>query len=378
MNDKRFVRAKVMKSLKKMLCMKHVSGHKLSRLNVLGSMVASILFTGRCELSRMASGNPDRKQLQSKRKQYKRLLLNERMGHGTHFLPFAMSVLRNLAGSGMLVFSIDGSEVGNGCMCLMFSVIYKGRAIPVVWKCYKRKKGHLPESEHRALLAELEGMVPEGCRVVVTGDGEFDGCSWMSDLEGLGWEYVLKTSRNTLVEDDNGEVSTTGGTIPPECGDSLFLEGIKLTAARHRTNLLAWHRKDCKSPLYLVTNMDYAPQIKQFYKKRFKIETFFRDQKSGGFHIHKSGLSCPKRLDRLLVATCLAYALCIMAGIKSCKSKFYEEFCRTDGDWYSLFHKGYLFILFLVDIRQWREFSVSHDMPPEQNQLGNMEICVPY
>jgi hypothetical protein len=42
------------------------------------------------------------------------------------------------------------------------------------------------------------------------------------------------------------------------------------------------------------------------YRKRAHIETFFSDQKSRGFHIHKSHLRDPARLSRLLIAACLA------------------------------------------------------------------------
>jgi len=37
------------------------------------------------------------------------------------------------------------------------------------------------------------------------------------------------------------------------------------------------------------------------------IEIFCSDQKSRGFHIHKSHISDPQRLSRLLIAACLAY-----------------------------------------------------------------------
>ena len=70
--------------------------------------------------------------------------------------------------------------------------------------------------------------------------------------------------------------------------------------------------------------------------------------------------------------------ICIMAGIKACQSKFYAEFSRTDEDFLSLFSKGYYFILFLVDIRQWRAFSIRNDLKPQFDQLGDLNICVPF
>jgi hypothetical protein len=55
-------------------------------------------------------------------------------------------------------------------------------------------------------------------------------------------------------------------------------------------------------PLYLVSNMSSAEDAIRYYRKRFRIETFFSDQKSRGFHIHKSRLRDPDRLSHLLMA----------------------------------------------------------------------------
>ena len=129
-----------------------MSGHELSRFEVFSNMVSSILIQGRSELSQMAKGQTDRKQHTSKIQQFKRWLLNEKTDYKTYYFPYLVALLACLSRSGLLVFSIDGSVVGKGCMCLMVSVIYKNKAIPVVWKTYKAKKGHLSESKHRSLL----------------------------------------------------------------------------------------------------------------------------------------------------------------------------------------------------------------------------------
>lgn len=374
MNDKKFIRAKVRKSLRKLLGQSYLGSYHLQRLTVLSSMVSSILLSGRTELSKMALSNPGRTKLSSRVKQYKRLLMNENVDAKTYFLPYVKPLLENLSASGELVFSIDGSVVGSGCMCLMFSVIYKGRAIPVVWKVYRRKKGHLPEKEHRKLLGELAGLVPGNCRVVVTGDGEFDGCCWQSDILAKGWDYVLRTGRNVQITESGGDVFKPG-SVKLTGGGHLFFEDIGFTQKDMGANLFIWHGKGHREPLILVTNLDFGPQIKRFYKKRFKIEPFFRDLKSQGFHINRSGLRDPQRLNRLLIAACLAYILCIMGGAKACKSKFYDEIARTDGEYLSLFQLGRRFLLFLVDVRQWRPFSIIRDVKHESPFFFN---CVPF
>jgi hypothetical protein len=68
--------------------------------------------------------------------------------------------------------------------------------------------------------------------------------------------------------------------------------------------LICCWAKGCKEPLYVVTNMDAAEEACRLYAKRFRIETFFSDQKRRGFHRHTSPLSEPQRLSRLFMAAC--------------------------------------------------------------------------
>ncbi len=341
----------------------NLSGHELDRLNVLSSMVSAILITGRSELRQMARGVSADNQFATRVKRFKRWLLNKHTNYAIYYLPFAEQLLKVLSKKGTLIFSIDGSVVGKGCIALMFSVIYKSKALPVIWQVYKGKKGHLPESAHRRLLSELSKIIPgESSRVVIVGDGEFDGCDWQSDILQHGWDYVLRTGAQIQIEEYEGEVFKLGHVLLERSTD-LFFEEVRFTKKLYGpVNLLIWHGQQHEDPIYLVTNLDFNLEIQQFYKKRFKIEPFFRDQKSKGFHIQRSGLRDPKRIEKLLIATCLAYMLSIMASTKACDSKFYNRAARTDGDFLSLFQLGKIFMEVLIDLRQWRTFSWLKDL----------------
>ena len=52
-----------------------------------------------------------------------------------------------------------------------------------------------------------------------------------------------------------------------------------------------------------------------YYKQRYRLETLFSDQKSRGFHIHKSHISDPKCINRLLLAACLSFIWMIYLGL---------------------------------------------------------------
>ena len=89
--------------------------------------------------------------------------------------------------------------------------------------------------------------------------------------------------------------------------DAVVIENAAVTAARYGPVLaLAVWAADQQMPLYLVSNLPSAEEAIRWYRLRFRIETFFSDQKSRGFQIDKSHLSKPERLSRLLLAACLA------------------------------------------------------------------------
>ena len=104
--------------------------------------------------------------------------------------------------------------------------------------------------------------------------------------------------------------------------------------------VLSCWAKGYQEPLYLVSNMDAAEEACRYYQKRFRIETFFSDQKSRGFHIHKSHLSDPQRLSRLLIAACLAYIWIVYLGSLCEKEGWRNIIHRSDRCDVSLFQLG--------------------------------------
>lgn len=310
--------SKISKSLQTMLGEVHLSGNNFRRLQVLAAMVSGVLRQGSSGLTDLARSNPDLKQQASKEKQYKRWLLNEYTGYEVHYLPYVQRLLEVLGAESNLVFSIDGSTAGRGCMVLMFSVIYRKRAIPVVWTVVRAKKGHLPEQMHCSLLARLAAIVPTDCQVTIVGDGEYDGCDWQADILSYGWDYVLRTSRAKLAGQDCQDMLPLGWLSPATRQSTFALPNAYFTQQHYGpVNITVWHQGKYKEAIYLLSNLDYSPLVTQLYKKRFSIETFFSDQKSRGFNLQRSHLGDPERLAKLLIATCLAYILCILAGVQA-------------------------------------------------------------
>jgi hypothetical protein len=272
----------------------------------LAALISGIVGSKSTQLPTIAAKVPNGTKPESRVKRFARWFDNDHILEEVYFLPYADILLRHFALQ-TLVLVMDGSVAGRGCNALMLHVVYKGRALPLAWQVRQGPKGHFPEDLHIALVELVSGLIPEGAPVVLLGDGEFDGTRLQHTVQGKGWSYVCRTG----------------------CHRTAWWDGETFTRAEYGPIMLicCW-AKGCKAPLYLVTNMASAEEACRLYSKRFRIETFFSDQKSRGFHLHKSHLSDPQRLSRLLIAACLAYIWIVYLG----------SVCTKEG-WVSIIHR---------------------------------------
>jgi len=108
-----------------------LSGHSATRANKLVNIIYGILRGGSCNLSRIASKIRGITKFSSKVKGVKRWIMSPHNSYDVHYEAFAEALLEALSRQRELVFAIDGSVMGDGCITLMVSVIYNGRALPI-------------------------------------------------------------------------------------------------------------------------------------------------------------------------------------------------------------------------------------------------------
>lgn len=338
MGDNHHVYRRIRKSLRQ-IYPKRLTGRQARHMNTLAGMVSGIVRSGKSQMKAMAKKAPDQSKVESRIKRFSRFVQNEGVDAQTYFLPFLEALLVGLAKCGPLVLAIDGSEVGRNCLALVVSVIYQKRALPLVWVVVQGNKGHFPEATHCQLVQAVKPLLPEGSDVIFLGDGEFDGNQLQAEIDGNGWEYVCRTAKNRLIADDGDEFALAEIHLQP--GDCLSLPDVLVTQDEYGPVLaVAWWRKDTQEPIYLLSNMELAEEACHWYGKRFRIETFFSDQKSRGFHLHKSHISDPQRMSRLLMAACLAYIWVIYLGVIAKRDQWVTIIHRTDRCDLSLFQLG--------------------------------------
>jgi len=314
-------------------------GNQVRHLHTLAAFISGIVGSKSTHLPAIAAKVPDGTKKESRVKKFSRWINNERIDFEIYFLPYAEALLANLAAHRTLLLAMDGSEVGRKCLALMVSVIYKKRALPITWIVVKGNKGHFPEEAHVQLVEQVHQIVPEGADVIFVGDGEFDGTTLQSTLDGFGWLYVCRTAQNTQLGTDGERFAFHEVGVQP--GECIGLPDVTFTLQEYGPVLaIAWWEVGYQEPVYLVTNMELVEEACYWYAKRYRIETFFSDQKSRGFNLHKSHISDPVRLARLMIAACLAYIWIIYLGVIAKRDDWVKIIHRTDRCDLSLFQLG--------------------------------------
>jgi hypothetical protein len=315
------------------------TGHRERHLNTLVALICGLTGGQRAHLSTIADHAPsDGADQASVIMRFQRWLKHDANTVDGWFLPVAQALLAILAEQPLLLV-MDGSAVGRGCVALMLNVVYHGRALPLAWVIIQGQKGHFPQDTHCALLAQIQPLIPPTATVTFLGDGEFDGTELQALLRQYHWQYVCRTAPNVLMTVYGKQRPI--GNMAPTRGELLAVRPAWVTAQEYGpVSVLAIWEATYDDPMYLVTNMTDLTAALALYRKRAHVETFFSDQKSRGFHLHKSHLSDPARLARLLIAACLAYLWLVYLGVCALRDAWMQQLHRRDRCDLSLFRLG--------------------------------------
>ena len=290
------------------------TGTVARHLTTLAALISGIVGSKSTQLPHIAAKVPNGTQPESRVKRFTRWC-RQRPHPGGGVLSALCGRLAAASRLADVVLVMDGSGVGRGCTALMIHVVYKGRALPLAWRVRQAPKGHFPEDLHIALVELIRKVIPEGAQVVFVGDGEFDGTALQATLHEAGWSYACRTAMSTVATWEGApfRLDALGACIQP--GRLIELKEAYVTREAYGPIMvLCCWAKGYQEPLYLVSNLATAEEACRWYQKRFRIETFFSDQKSRGFHIHKSHIADPQRLSRLFIAACLAYIWIVYLG----------------------------------------------------------------
>lgn len=83
---------------------------------------------------------------------------------------------------------------------MRLAVVYRGRALLVVWRVLKRRSASIALSEYREMLVQAADCLPGGVKVVLLADRGFVHVKAMQMMSTeLGWHYRIRLKRNAWV-----------------------------------------------------------------------------------------------------------------------------------------------------------------------------------
>lgn len=326
-----------------------VRGHVLGHFNTLGLLICGLVGGGHPHLSEIASYSPEKTKVESRIKKFKRWLMNSQVSQELYWQPFARALVAKLAQhKNEVTLVIDGSGMGRGCVGLVVGIVYAGRALPLGWLVRAGAKGHFAQADHLALLLQVKPLIPQGTRVIFLGDGEFDGTLLQAELEWSNWHYVVRTACNSRLRD--GQTWHSMEDLGIKRGGLVWKSGVGFSGEGYGSLLaLAYWDKQYQEPIYLISNLSCPHQAVDYYKRRWRIETFFSDQKSRGFRLEESHLDRPALLERLFIGLALAYWWLTYLGVVARERDEDQIVHRTERCDLSFFKLGWRYLRELLN-----------------------------
>jgi hypothetical protein len=328
----------------------------------LAMMITGILRGRSGQLRKMANAVQYNGKKESLLDRFRRFVRNPHLEVAVEYAPFGQRILKAVS-QGPIVLMIDSTKLGGQCMCLMVSVYYKSRALPLAWVTYKGRKGHSSQQVQLTLFKQVKALLPTDVPVVLVGDGEFDGSEVVDWFDrDSQWRFVCRTDKTNKVFYQEQWLALH--QLPLTEGQDAFFTGLRFTEKNQvgPVNILAvWHQARSEH-WFFVTNCQEVAEAKAFYTLRFTTETLFSDLKGRGFNLDDTRLWQSDRLQRLLLPATIAYFLMVVLGVEAIVSGVFRQLVRTDAFYHSLFQLG----LFYLDhiFNELLDFPSLTDLPP--------------
>ena len=208
-------------------------------------------------------------------------------------------------GEQALYVALDTSMLWNTYCLVRLSVIYRGRAVPLVWCVLQHGSAQVAFEVYRDLLERAALLLPRSCKVVFLADRGFADTELMAHLQRLGWHWRIRIKSSFWLYRP-GRRRCKIERLAVARGHACFWHRVCLTEKRygpvHLAVAQAWQGQDV---WYVLSDEPTDGKTFEEYGLRFDIEENFLDDKSNGFQLESSLIRSAQALTRL----CLVLAM---------------------------------------------------------------------
>ena len=250
---------------------------------------------------------------QSTQRRFRRWLGNRRIEVTPLYGPLIAQALQEW-GTHTLYLALDTSLLWNQYCLGRLSVVYRGRAVPVVWEVMEHRSSSVTHAADEALLETVPALLPAGVPVVFLADRGFADTELLAQRRRLGWHFRIRIKATFRVLRPGQPVCKVEDfSLAP--GRALFLHNVAITAESGGPVSLALARHSSTGEYWYIVR-DEPPSVHTFteYGRRFDIEENFLDDKSHGFQLESSLVRDAPALTRLCFVVAVATLYLVAQG----------------------------------------------------------------
>jgi DDE family transposase len=250
---------------------------------------------------------------QSTQRRFRRWLGNRRIEVAPLYGPLIQQALQGW-GTHTLYLALDTSLLWNQYCLIRLSVVYRGRAVPIVWEVIEHGSSSVTHAAYEALLEEVPPLLPAGVKVVFLADRGFADTELLAHLRRLGWHFRIRIKATfSVIRPGQPACKVEDCSLAP--GRALFLHNVAITTEQFGPVSLALARHSSNGEYWYIVS-DEPTSVHTFaeYGRRFTIEENFLDDKSNGFQLESSLVRDADALTRLCLVLAVATLYLVAQG----------------------------------------------------------------
>lgn len=275
-----------------------------ARMKCFVGMLIALIKVRTVNLTELACGFSSAAQQDSRYKRIKRFF----QGFNIDVMASAAWVISYVGLSGQaLQLSMDRTNWlwgKSNINILMLSVVYKGIAIPLLWKLLP-KRGNSDTAERVELMQRFITLFGREKISCVLADREFVGDEWFSWLFKEQISFCIRIKNNHVTTNSRGlEVGIEALFYDLKPGEQRVIPG-KRKLWKQQVYLSALRLSD--GELLLLAADKLLDNPVDLYAKRWEIETLFSCLKGRGFNFEDTHLTQQNRIEKLLFLLTIAF-----------------------------------------------------------------------
>jgi hypothetical protein len=264
---------------------------------------------------------------QSRVRRVARWLANDRRDVPALYGPLRQPALAEW-GNQLLSLALDTSTLWHTYGLVRMSSVYRGRAVPIVWKVLDHPSSSVADDVSKDVLDQGAELLPWRCNVVFTADRGFADTQLMAHLARWRWHGRIRLTGSLWLY-RQGKRRGQVHRMPWCAGKALFWPPVDMTTNRDGPVHLALGRPPDSTAYWFVVS-DEPTELKTVEASglRFDIEENFFDDQSKGFQLESSLIRSATAVERLcciLAITTLELVAPGTAGVTQGKRRWVDS-----------------------------------------------------